>query len=48
MGATGEATVLELATGRFDYSDSIGEQLVGDQRLTATGVVLGGRWWHPS
>jgi dihydroorotase len=47
VGAAGEATVLELATGHFDYADSIGEHLTGDKRLLSTGVVLAGAWWHP-
>jgi dihydroorotase len=46
-GSVGEASVLELKTGRFEYYDVLGEILVGEQRLTAAGVVLGGRWWHP-
>jgi dihydroorotase len=46
-GSVGEASVLELKTGRFEYYDVLGEILVGEQRLTASGVVLGGRWWHP-
>jgi dihydroorotase len=46
-GADGEATVIDVATGRFDYADSIGERLVGDKRLVSAGVVLAGRWWHP-
>jgi len=47
-GSIGEATVLEQAGGRFDYTDCIGEQLIGDRRLLSAGVVLGGRWWHPA
>jgi dihydroorotase len=47
VGSVGEATVLDLARGKFDYSDSIGERLVGEQRLLSAGVVLAGRWWHP-
>lgn len=46
-GAAGDASVLELVEGRFDYADSIGERLTGDKRLVSTGVVLAGRWWHP-
>jgi len=46
-GSVGEAAVLELADGRFDYADSIGEHLMGDRRLVCRGVVLGGKWWHP-
>jgi dihydroorotase len=47
VGAAGEASILELASGRVDYTDSLGEQLVGDKRLVSAGVVLAGRWWHP-
>src|SRR5215472_12251945 len=47
IGAVGDATVLELAEGEFDYRDVLGEVRVGRQRLKARGVVVGGRWWHP-
>ena len=47
-GSVGEAAVLEQASGRFDYTDCIGEQMIGDRRLRSAGVVLGGRWWHPA
>ncbi|GJD49016.1 Deacetylase [Methylobacterium crusticola] len=46
-GSVGDATVLRLEEGRFDYVDTTGEHLAGDRRLTAAGVVVGGRWWHP-
>jgi dihydroorotase len=47
-GSVGEATVIDVKTGSFDYADSIGETLVGDKRLVSAGVVLAGRWWHPA
>ena len=47
VGAVGEATIIDQASGRFDYADSIGETLIGDRRLLSVGVVLAGRWWHP-
>jgi len=47
VGGVGEATVIDQASGRFDYADSIGEHLIGDKRLFSAGVVLAGRWWHP-
>ena len=47
IGHQGEASVIEQASGRFDYADSIGERLAGDTRLVSAGVVLAGRWWHP-
>jgi dihydroorotase len=45
-GSVGEASVLALKQGTFDYVDSTGEHLAGDQRLTAAGVVINGRWWN--
>ncbi len=48
IGSVGEATVIDLASGKFDYADSIGEHLTGDKRLLSAGVVLAGRWWHPT
>ncbi|MDB5511277.1 MAG: amidohydrolase [Enterovirga sp.] len=47
VGAVGDATLLRLEDGRFDYVDVVGEHLEGDRRLTSAGVVIGGRWWHP-
>jgi dihydroorotase len=46
-GSVGEATVIDVAAGKFDYADSIGERLEGDKRLLSAGVVLAGKWWHP-
>jgi hypothetical protein len=46
-GAIGDATVLELAEGDFEYRDVLGEVRAGRQRLKARGLVLAGRWWHP-
>ena len=47
-GSIGDATVIDLAIGKFDYTDSIGERLMGDKRLLSAGVVLAGKWWHPT
>jgi dihydroorotase len=47
-GSVGEATVIEVTQGRYNYADSIGDQLVGDKRLVSAGVVLAGKWWHPA
>jgi dihydroorotase len=46
VGATGDATILELATGDFGYIDSVGAKLAGRQRLLARALVLNGQWWH--
>jgi dihydroorotase len=45
-GSIGEASVLRLEQGTFDYVDSTDEHMTGDQRLTAAGVVINGRWWN--
>jgi dihydroorotase len=44
-GALGDATVLDLAEGAFDYVDVMGERLQGEQRLEVDAIVLGGRLW---
>ena len=47
IGAVGDATILELAEGEFEYRDVLGETRKGRQRLKTRGLVVGGRWWHP-
>ena len=42
-GAAGDASVLELETGEFDYVDSTGERLTGRTRLSARAVVMNGK-----
>jgi len=46
-GAVGDATILKVEDGRFDYVDVVGEHLNGAKRIVSKGVVIGGRWWHP-
>jgi dihydroorotase len=46
-GAAGDATVLELVEGNFEYRDVLGEARAGRWRLEARGLVVAGRWWHP-
>jgi dihydroorotase len=46
-GSVGDATIMSLRSGQFDYVDATAEHLVGSQRLIAEGTVLAGRWWHP-
>jgi dihydroorotase len=46
-GSVGDATVLSVKKGRFDYVDVVGEHLEGDRKIASEGVVVGGRWWHP-
>jgi dihydroorotase len=42
-GAAGDASLLELETGDFDYVDSTGEHMAGRTRLSARGIVMNGR-----
>src|SRR5262250_3929510 len=46
-GSVGDATILSVKNGRFDYVDVVGEHLEGDRRIASEGVVIAGRWWHP-
>jgi dihydroorotase len=43
--SAGDASILELQDGQFDYVDSKGERLAGRVRLTPHGVVINGRLW---
>ena len=47
-GSVGDATVISVAEGRFEYEDVVGEILVGDRKIKPEGLVIGGRWWHPA
>jgi dihydroorotase len=46
-GSVGDATVLSVSEGAFDYEDVVGEVMVGDRKITSEGVVIGGKWWWP-
>jgi dihydroorotase len=46
-GSIGDATVLSIQHGTFDYVDVVGEHMEGDKRIVSEGVVIAGRWWHP-
>jgi dihydroorotase len=45
-GCVGDATILSVRDGAFDYVDVTGEHMLGDKRIMSEAVVLGGRWWH--
>jgi dihydroorotase len=47
-GSVGDATVLEIRDGSFDYADVVGEHITGAQKIFSKGVVINGRWWHPN
>jgi dihydroorotase len=42
VGAVGDASVIDLAEGAFDYRDVLGETRQGRLRLSASGLVVGG------
>src|SRR5437016_5410310 len=46
VGAIGDATLLELVEGEFEFSDVVGETRHGRHRLLARGVVVAGRRWE--
>jgi len=46
-GSVGDATLISIQDGKFDYVDVVGEHLTGDRKIVSEGVVIGGRWWHP-
>jgi dihydroorotase len=46
VGSLGDATVLSVCEGAFDYVDTVGEHMTGAQKIVSEGVVLKGRWWH--
>jgi dihydroorotase len=46
-GSVGDATILSVKEGRFDYVDVVGERFTGDRKIASEGVVIAGRWWHP-
>lgn len=45
-GCAGDASILNLESGVFDYRDSTGELLRGTTRLVPRGVVIQGKIWH--
>ena len=47
-GSVGDATILTVKEGQFEYVDVVGEKLIGDRRILSEGVVVGGKWWHPT
>jgi dihydroorotase len=47
-GSVGDATLIAVKEGRFDYVDVVGEHLLGDRKIASEGAVIAGRWWHPN
>lgn len=47
-GSVGDATVLTVDDGQYEYVDVVGEHLAGTRKINSRGVVIGGKWWHPA
>ncbi len=47
-GSPGDATVLSVREGEFEFADAVGEQQTGKQKIFSEGVVIAGGWWHPA
>jgi dihydroorotase len=45
-GCVGDATILSIQEGAFDYVDVVGEHMTGDKKIVSEGVVIAGKWWH--
>jgi dihydroorotase len=48
VGAEGDATVVDLEDGAFEFHDTQGERLAADRRFRLQGMVVGGKWWPPA
>jgi dihydroorotase len=46
VGSAGDATLMTVQDGKFDYVDVVGEHLEGRQKIVSEGVVIAGKWWH--
>ena len=44
-GTVGDASILDLREGAFDYVDATGSPMTGSHRLFCDGVVIDGAWW---
>ena len=47
VGSRGYASILNIKNRAFDFFDVEGQKLIGDQKTSAKGVVIGGQWWFP-
>lgn len=46
IGSTGDATVMRIEDGRFDFTDSSGKVRTAGQRFALDSIVLDGALWH--
>jgi len=47
-GAEGDATVIDLEQGAFEFHDTQGERLAAERRFRLQGMVVAGKWWPPA
>jgi hypothetical protein len=40
--------IIAQPQGGFEYRDVLGETRKGRQRLSASGLVVAGKWWRPA
>jgi len=45
-GAPGDAVVLSLNDGKFEYRDSLNATFIGEKKLEPAGIIVGGDWWE--
>ena len=45
VGTEGDATIVDIEQGAFEFHDTQGERLAADQRFRLRGMVVGGKWW---
>ncbi len=45
-GTEGDATVVDIERGAFEFYDVQGECLPADRRFRLKGMVVGGKWWQ--
>ena len=44
-GTPGDATLVRIETGSWDYRDVLGASVTGTQRLALAGTIIGGKLW---
>jgi dihydroorotase len=45
LGTEGDATIVDVEQGAFEFQDTQGERLSADRRFRLRGMVVGGKWW---
>lgn len=45
-GSPGDAVVLTLNEGEFEYRDSLNATFMGGRKLEPDGIIVGGAWWE--